>query len=186
MIVVVLAGVAFGGYELFRDRLPLPAGKTVSSQTLSALWKEQKYAEINSRADSILAVTPLNEEALVYNGFAYFYESVAQSSLENKIPLLDKAATNLRRALLSKDNSLTASIYYVLGKTYYFKGKFYLDLSIKYLNKSVEDGYSGEDTYEYLGLAYSDLGEYDQAAGYFQKAIAQHPSGLLLFILAQS
>jgi len=92
----------------------------------------------------------------------------------------------LRKALLQKSNALTPSIYYVLGKAYYFKGKFYLDLAIKYLNKSVEDGYSGEDTYEYLGLSYSDLGEYDKAAGYFQKAIAQRPSGLLLFILAQT
>ncbi len=186
LIIVLIGAIAVGGYLLLRGKLPISQKNTQSEQTLSTLWKEQNYSEINKRADSILATQPLNENALVYNGFSYFYESVAQTSLESKIPLLDKAIENLRKALLSKKNSLTPSIYYVLGKSYYFKGKFYLDLAIKYLNKSVEDGYSGEDTYEYLGLAYSDLGEYDQAAGYFQKAIAQHPSGLLLFILAQT
>lgn len=186
LTVLIVAGGVAGGYVLLRGGLPVPAGKTKTKQTLSSLWKERKYSTINARADSILSTTPLDENALVYNGFAYFYEGMAETSLEKKIPLLDKTVKNLRRALLAKRNPLTPSIYYILGKSYYFKGKFYLDLAIKYLNKSVEDGYSGEDTFEYLGLAYSDLREYDQAAVYFQKAIRQHPSGLLLFMLAET
>ena len=186
LIVILILAVIAGGYFALKGRVHLPVGKTTSKLTLSDLWQEQNYRQINAQADKVLATSPLDENALVYNGFAYFYESVAQPSLEKRIPILDEAIINLRKALLAKPSSLTPSIYYILGKSYYFKGKFYLDLAIKYLNKAVEDGYSGSDTYEYLGLAYSDLGEYDKAAALFQKAIAQRPSGLLLFILAQT
>ncbi len=186
LIIILILVVVAVGYFILRGRVHLPVGKPTTKITLNDLWQEKNYGQINTQASEILANRPLDESALVYNGFAYFYESVAQSSLEKRIPLLDKAIINLRKALLTKPNSLTPSIYYVLGKSYYFKGKFYLDLAIKYLNKAVEDGYSGSDTYEYLGLAYSDLGEYDKSAALFHKAIAQRPSGLLLFILAQT
>ena len=186
--IVILVGVIIVGggvFYLVRAK-SAPTGKGATEQRLSVLWKEQKYSEIATQAAQVLADRPLDENALMYAGFAYFYEGVDASSLENRIPLFDKSIVYLRRALLLKDNPQTPSVNYVLGKAYYQKGKYYLDLAIEYLNKSIEEGYIARDTYEYLGLAYSDLEDYTKAAGYFQKAIAQKPTGLLLFILAQT
>lgn len=185
IIVLIVIAVGAGGYYYVRTRKSALSGGRPEQQ-LSVLWQEQRYQTINQQAGYLLERRPLDLKALEYDGFSYFYEGMAASTLQEKLSLIDKSIIELRRSLLIKDNPQTASVNYVLGKAYYQKGKYYLDLAIRYLNKSVEEGYIREDTYEYLGLAYSDLGDYSTAAGYFQKAVAQKPSGLLLFILAQT
>lgn len=184
VVVVLLAGA--GVLLLERGKLPALFGKGATTRTLTDLWSGRQYAAINARAEAILKGHPLDATALVYDGFAYFYEALGEQSLEAQLPLLDKSIASLRKALLVRDGALTPTVNYVLGKAYYQKGKFYLDLAIKYLNRSIEGGYVANDTYEYLGLAYSDLGEYDKAAGYFEKAISQNPNALLYYILAQT
>jgi len=186
IIVVALLVVGGGLFLIVRGKLPVVFAKASGGETLSQLWSGRQYAAINVRAEEILNRRPLDESALVYNGFAYFYQGVAAPTLEAKLPLFDNAIEYLRKALLTTNGSLTATIDYVLGKAYYQKGKYYLDLSIEYLNRSLAGGYNANDTYEYLGLAYSDLGEYDKGASYFGKALAQNPSDLLNYILAQT
>jgi len=44
----------------------------------------------------------------------------------------------------------------------------------------------GEDTYEYLGLAYTTLGYYEKSAESFLKAVAQEPTDTRYLALAQA
>jgi len=54
------------------------------------------------------------------------------------------------------------------------------------LERSIESGYMGADTYEYLGLAYSSLAKYEKSADYFQLAIDQDPTDMRFLALAQA
>ena len=105
-------------------------------------------------------------------------------TLEDKIPYLDRAVVYLRKARLRENNPLAAEISYVLGKTYYHKGKYYMDLSIKYLEDSVAKGYTGDDTYKYLGLAYSEMGKNRESVDCFLKAAERHNEDNLLLAIA--
>lgn len=75
---------------------------------------------------------------------------------------------------------------YILGKAYYHKGRHYLDLSIKYLKRSLDHGYEAEDSYKYLGLAYSELGMYKEGVVYFLKSLDKKPDDMLYLALGQT
>jgi tetratricopeptide (TPR) repeat protein len=49
---------------------------------------------------------------------------------------------------------------YVLGKAYYYKGDFWADSAVRYLEMSRERGYEPDDLSEYLGLAYAQIRDY--------------------------
>ncbi len=153
---------------------------------LEVLWAQQRYEEINLQCKVVLAEEPMNVRALIYNGFSYFYRGVNQFSFEDKIGFFDLSIANLRKARLLEIGDLAGRLYYVLGKAYYYKGKFYADLSIQYLILAEESGYVAEDTYEYLGLAYSELGKYEESAKSFLKAVAQEPTDMRYLALAQA
>ncbi len=69
---------------------------------------------------------------------------------------------------------------------YEYKGKFYADQTINYLVKAEAEGYIGEDSYEYLGLAFSELGDYERSAESFLRAVDQEPTDMRYLALAQS
>ena len=154
--------------------------------TIESLWENQHYETINEKCEAMLEVEPMNQKALIYNGFAYFYRGASQFSLEEKIPLFDQSIVNLRKALLVCNEDIRGKVKYIIGKCYYQKGKFYSDLSIKYLEESIEGGYTGDDVFEYLGLLYSRLGKYEESADYYNKAIAEKPTDMLYLVLAQT
>lgn len=159
---------------------------TEAVTTIETLWENQHYETINEKCEALLAVDPMNQKALIYNGFSYFYRGASQFSLEEKIPLFDSALINLRKALLICNDDIRGKVKYIIGKCYYQKGKFYSDLAIKYLEESIEDGYTGEDSFEYLGLLYSRLGKYEESADYYNRAIAENPTDMLYLVLAQT
>ena len=153
---------------------------------IETLWENQHYETINQICEVILNEDPMNQKALIYNGFSYFYRGASQYSLEEKIPLFDNAIVNLRKALLISDENIRGKVKYIMGKSYYQKGKFYSDLSIKYLEESIEDGYTGDDTFEYLGLLYSRIGKYQKSADYYKSAIEDNPTDMLYLVMAQT
>ncbi len=185
--VIVIAGL---GFALFKNGIGNnilgSAPSQNNEQTIELLWENKHYEQINEKCELILKEDPMNQKALIYNGFSYFYRGAAQFSLEEKIPLFDDALINLRKSLLLKETEIDGKINYIIGKCYFQKGKFYTDLSIKYLEESVEDGYTGEDTFEYLGLLYSKLGQYELSSEYYKKAIDEKPSDMLYLVLAQT
>ncbi len=155
-------------------------------EDLLTIWNRKNYTEVNTKCEEILALNPLDSEALVFNGFSYFYRGVGQFSLEERLPLIDAAIINLRKVLPMKTGNLRGKILYILGKAYYQKGKFYSDLSLKYLEESLVSGYIGEDTYEYLGLVYSSLSDFQKSADNYLKALDVNPSDTLYLALAQT
>ncbi len=155
-------------------------------QTIESLWENQHYETINEKCEYILKQDPMNQKALIYNGFSYFYRGASQYSLEEKIPLFDDAIINLRRALLVCNEDIKGKVNYIIGKCYYQKGKFYSDLAIKFLEESIEAGYTGEDTFEYLGLLYSKLGKYEESIEFYLKALEVNPNDTLYLVLAQT
>lgn len=162
------------------------AANGASEEEISLLWDQRRYEAINERCEDILIDDPLNQEALIFNGFSYFYRGVAKFTLEDKIPLFNEAIKNLRTADLVEDYPLKGAVRYILGKTYYQKGRYFADLAIKYMKSSMSLGYEGVDSYEYIGLAYSELGDYEQSVSYFEKALEQHASDTLYLVLGQT
>ena len=159
---------------------------TEPAGSLDVLWEGQRYEEINALCEQLLAEDPLRINALLYNGFSYFYRGVNQFSFEEKIALFDRCVANLRKAILFDLGETRGRAFYVLGKAYYYKGKYYADLTIEYLQAAEEHGYVGDDSYEYLGLAYTILGDYEKSAESFLKAVTHEPTDIRYLALAQA
>ncbi len=189
-LILIIAAVVIGGsvFAVFNWGLFLQetnSDKTDSS-ILYELWQTRQYTAIIDRCRALLQENPMNPEALVFYGFANFYEGVAQYSFEDKVEYFDNSIFALRKAELIEKHPFPGPTQYVLGKAYYHKGRFYMDLALEYLQNSIDMGYIGEDTYEYLGLAYSELEQYENSAEAFLKAAEENPSDILFLTLAQT
>ena len=188
IIIVIISFVFlyFGMRDRIAGYISATTIETPAEQTLEMLWSSKKYKELSERCEDILTYDPLNAESLIYNGFSYFYLGIAQFTLEDQLPLLDLAIINLRKALLLNSSPLSGKVNYILGKSYYHKGRFYLDQAIFHLKKSIEVGYINEDTYKYMGLCYSELGFYEDGIEYFLKSIADVKDDMLLLVIGQT
>ena len=185
LIITVLVGFYIfnsfknGTYFLLFNQKP---GK---NEKIMALWESHQYSELIRHTDNLLLKDNTDFNALVFKGFANFYEGLSHFSLEERIPYIDTAVISLRKALVFNNKDLNAEIYYILGKAYYHKGHFYTDLAVDCLEKSIAGNFLGEDTYEYLGLLYSAVGRKDKSAESYEKAVESNPSDLLYLALAQ-
>lgn len=159
---------------------------TNGKDALYELWETRQYNAVINRCTQTLLENPMDAEALVFCGFSYFYVGVSKYSLEDKIDYFDRAVITLRKAELVEDRPFPGGIKYILGKSYYHKGKFYMDQAVRYLEDSIEYGYIGDDTFEYLGLAYCELERYQQGIEYFLRAIDKNPTDILLLTIAQT
>ena len=152
---------------------------------LPDLWKAERYDEVMAAAEAILKGDPLNPVALSYDGFASFYRAVSENALEEKMPFLDQAIVSLRRARLA-GTPFGGETDYVLGKAYFHKGKYYYDLAIASMESSLAKGYVQKDSHEYIGLAYTQLGDYEKGLGYFLTALKEDSGDLLLLTIGQT
>lgn len=154
---------------------------------LPVLWQAKRYDEVLQLSERILKSSPLDKDALCYRGFAAFYRAVSDGSSEEKAADLDTAIVSLRRADLM-GSSWKGELAYVLGKAYFHKGRYYLDLSVAFMEDSVAHGFVMQDSYEYLGLAHTQLGELETGLAYFLKAMDGEGGGsdLLLLTIGQS
>mgnify|MGYP006296837667 CR=1 FL=1 len=155
-------------------------------ETLEELWEQKEFSKVNRVCEEKLLENPLNPQYLALNGFAYFYRGSSLYTLEDQIPQYDKAVVNLRKVLTLQSTPMEGQVHYVLGKTYYHKGRFYIDLAIKHLEASIELGYKGNDTNRYLGLSYSELGNYETGVEYFLAAVENNPDPILYMTIGQS
>lgn len=189
LILLLLAFVALATFLVIWQRQRIFGGNErnlESVETIEQLWSNRRYEEINGLCEAILREEPMNLKALIYNGFAYFYRGTGQYSFEDKILFLDESIRNLRKAQLHDPKPQAGMIHYVLGKAYHFKGKYYADLTINNLLDAERLGYIGDDSYEYLGLAYSGLAEYEKSAESFLRAVGQSPTDMRYLALAQA
>jgi tetratricopeptide (TPR) repeat protein len=189
LVLLLLAG-AGGGVLIWQLQLPGKIRGLLRSQAeplpLTELWNNRLYEEIISRCDERLQAEPLDTQALAFRGFAYFYRAVSEVKLEERIPFLDEAIVSLRRAQLDPANPWHAETSYVLGKAYYHRGKYYYDLTIRYLLEALRLGFHAEDIYEYLGLAATQLDRFEEGLEYFQQALRANPTDLLLLMIGQN
>ena len=191
LLIIILAGLVIAGlvlYVVVKKPLAAKRGKepAVVQKTYEQLWQESNYKQLAERCEEKIVRFPLDPKALVYAGFSYFYLAVGQFTMEEKIPLLNKSIIYLRKVLLLPSVPLQRKVEYILGKAYYNKGRYYLDLSIEYLKKSIDAGFLQEDSYKYLGMAYGELGMYKKATTYFLKALAEKPDDMLYLVLGQT
>lgn len=152
---------------------------------LVRLWNLQDYRSILDLTEENLSINPMDPYSLIFSGFAGYHMAISQISVDEIDLYLSKAILNLRKALILKDPPKKELVYYILGKSYLYKGKFYADLAIEYLNKAMEAGYENQDSYEFLGEAYSYLGDYDKSIEYYEIALEKFQSDRLYLKIAE-
>ena len=175
-IAVVLLPVGRWWRALF-DNTPEP--------TLVQLLNAGQYADVADRSSARLSSNPLDGDALVLGGIAHFYLAVSEVAAEERDRQLNQAIVLLRRARLEEELPHAPLTAYVLGSAYFQKGRYYDDLSVKYLLESLEKGYEGADTHEYLGMAYERLEQVSDALHHFELAIDKRPTDLLYLSVGQ-
>ncbi|MCG8481492.1 MAG: tetratricopeptide repeat protein, partial [Spirochaetales bacterium] len=158
---------------LVRARSPiLPIAATVRPQDAIELWSTGDYEEVVRVTTEQLLEFPLDDAALALRGFSRFYLAVQMVDLNERNDLLLGAIQDLRKALLIENHELETEIRYVLGKAYFHRGLFFYDSAIEELQRARELGLEQLDLFEYLALAYRDLGRFDESIEFFQLAIA--------------
>lgn len=185
LLILILIGIAIYAFVSFKSTNNDNNQNVEKNASFHDLLNNKRYEELNIFCETVLEKNPLNLLALTFNGFSYFYRGASKFTLEDQIPFFEKSIINLRKAELSKNNPYKSEIKYILGKAYYHKGKYYLDLAIAYMLESIELEYIKEDTYEYLGIAYKELGLYEESLNYFTKALEYNTADTLLIIVGQ-
>ncbi|OQY37217.1 MAG: hypothetical protein B6229_08775 [Spirochaetaceae bacterium 4572_7] len=170
-------GIRFYGDSLY---------KSFEEEDLNKLWEDKKYSRIISISEEVLTDNFLDLNYLCFNGFANFYLGISQVSLEMKIPLINQSIRSLLKAFILSEGELKGDIAYVLGKAYYYKGHNYSDLTIKYLDIAIDEGYLGKDIYEFRGLAYYELGQYRECINDFDLLPVERHSSEINYIVSES
>ena len=188
---LLIAGAVGAGVLLRADRAVAAWLRRDRDVNMRVLVADGRYAEAVDAAELTLAGRPLDAEANLIRGVASLYAAIADrapadpglggggASGVSSADRLSAAIVSLRRALLDSRIAVAEpAAQYALGKAYYHRGYFYYDLAVRYLEGSLALGYDGADTYEYLGLAYTELGD-PRGLEYFRHALTRRPSDLL-------
>ncbi len=185
-ILAILAVVVFyialeHGSDLFRERTK-NVQRTVS---ISDLWEDGRYGEVSSIAEDILLEHPMDRDALLFAGYSKYFLAISRLSAEERSSDLDDSIKHMRLLLARGGTPHPERVNYLLGKAYLLKGTYWADQAIYYLKTSLDAGYLAEDSYEFLGRAYSQLEEPVQALSWYQKAAESHPTDRLLLTLGE-
>ncbi|WGK69229.1 tetratricopeptide repeat protein [Candidatus Haliotispira prima] len=137
---------------------------------IEELWNKGELNEIIELTAEKLQKDSLNFQLLRYSGYAYFYLALSQIDEQERQLNLSLAIRYLRKALVAgyPNKSVSAEIYYILGKSYFHRGLPSMSLSLYHLQKSVEMSYRARDSFEFLADAYRQLGQERQSLDYFE------------------
>jgi len=169
------------GVSLFREKTNIAGDK--GGITIADLWRFGNYAEVASIAEAELEEHPLSKSALLYAGFSRFHLAIASLSTEERNSDLNMAIAYLRLLKAIGDISNPGQVDYILGKAYLLKGTYWSDLAIRYLQASLDSGYNSIDSFEFMGRAYSMLGDVEKALYWYELAAETHPTDRLLITL---
>ncbi|MDR0302389.1 MAG: tetratricopeptide repeat protein [Treponema sp.] len=155
---------------------------------LLRFWNAGDYEQAYEISKEELNDRPVDYFLLTTNGFAAYQWGISQINNHNTLFYIDKSIQSLRKAMLLKDSSNDARVFYVLGKAYSYKGPEYSDLAIKYLEMANNFRFEAQDIPEYLGLAYAAAGDYRSSVEAFTKAFdsGSSPTDNLLMSIARS
>lgn len=154
-------------------------------------WKNRDYKSCYKVSGNILELVSYdNNLALTYHGYSAFYLAMAENDTAQSIAYLDEAINSIRLSMITADKDLLPQLYYMLGKSYFYKDfyssyNYYADLAIQYLNKSIESGYKSPDIPEFLGLSYASLDMTMESIAAFSQALLVRESDTLLLSIAE-
>jgi tetratricopeptide (TPR) repeat protein len=191
-IVAAVLGAAFITGCILLIVMFAKRGGGASRKDALAEWNAGKYDAVYKLSSEKLETTPMDDFYLVLNGFSAYELAIAQVGNDAKQNYLNTGLWSLRRAILVDKNALLpagkASVYYVLGKIYFYKGPYWQDLAVKYLKLAQADGCKNADLSEYLGLAFAGIHQYDKASAEFARLLAATPapSDKLLMAIARA
>lgn len=159
--------------------------KTVAKQAILAEWQKREWDKVLSDCVGSLESKTLDPFYLGFAGMAAFYKASELPDSEEKSGLIDRCIVYLRKTLVVTESGRAgrtprAEMEYVLAKAYYAKGKSYYDSAAKWMEASISDGYVGDDSREYLAVAYAGLGNSVKAVENFELALQRHRTDLLL------
>jgi len=137
---------------------------------LLRIWNEGNYEQAYEISKEALNDKPMDYFLLTINGFSAYQWGISQINNQNTLLYIDNCIRSLRKAMLLKNSTKDARVYYVLGKAYSYKGQEYSDLSVKYLEMAENLRYEAPDIPEYLGLAYAAEGDYRSSVEAFTRA----------------
>lgn len=187
LIVALSAGIYFAVHDASPGQSDGSSPKAVPKSQILDAWAKGDKAQTLELARSSLATRPLDPFYLSFDGIAAYYLSFEKPEGDEKQSLLDDAVFSLRKSLVADNNlPIKAQVEYVLGKAYYQKGSPWYDLAAVYLTKSVEHGYQGSDTEQYLGLVYAGMSDHEKAVQHFESALTKDSSDILMLSAAVS
>lgn len=159
-----------------------------SQQTISviaSLWGKKAYNEVLQTTNTLLVKDPLNPYLLMYNGFASFYLSIPEYDIQKKTVYIQNTIRTLRKIFLIDKFPYLDTVYYILGKAYFFTGPYFYDLSLKYFNEALALRFNSLDIYEYRGLIQAYYGNYTESiSNYLLVLEKKNKSPELLYALA--
>jgi tetratricopeptide (TPR) repeat protein len=138
---------------------------------LLLLWEDGAYTEAFEISGEKLQANPMDYFLLTVHGFSAYQLAVAQINNFDTLKFIDQCIWSLRKALLTGNSVRDGSLYYVLGKAYYYKGPSYADLAIRFLEEARGAGYEAGDIPEYLGLAYAAIHDFRNSVAAFTLAL---------------
>ena len=183
--VLLLAGTIF----LVAGKSAAPAsGKTEKAVVKRAIlsdWQKRDWAKVFADCTTSLETKSLDPFYLAFAGLSAYYKASELPDGEEKAGLVDRSIGYLRKTLVVTESGRAgrvprAEMEYVLAKAYYAKGASYYDSVAKWMEASLSDGYLGDDSREYLAVAYAGLGNSAKAVENFELALKRHRTDLLL------
>jgi len=169
------------GVSLFRKKSNISGDN--GPIAIADLWELENYTEVAAIAEKDLEEHPLDRNALLYAGFSRFHLAIARLSAEERNSDLDMSIAYLRLLKAIGDTGNSKQVDYTLGKAYLLKGIYWADLAIYYLQASLDSGYKADDSFEFMGKAYSMLGDVESAQFWYELAAETHPTDRLLITL---
>jgi tetratricopeptide (TPR) repeat protein len=127
----------------------------------------------------------MDRDALLFAGYSRFFLAISRLSTEERNADLDASIRHLRLLKARGGTPHPERVDYVLGKAYLLKGTYWADQAINYLMASLDAGYEAEDSYEFIGRAYSALGDVENALYWYELAAENHPTDRLLITLGE-
>ena len=168
LIALLIAfSILFISVKLFSLRV----GSGIDENSFIQLWEAEAFDEVYSLSSIELSQNPLDFFLLTIHGFSSYQMAIAQISNFYMLQFMDNCIYSLRKALLLNEGYSDGRVFYVLGKAYYYKGSGYGDLAIKYLEKALNTGFDASDIYEYLGLAYASVRDFQSSVEAFTLAL---------------
>ena len=156
---------------------------------LRNLFESGEYEAAYLLSSEMLAENPLDFFLLTAHGYSAYQLAIAHINSLYIFAYLDECIWSLRKAILIREDM--PEVHYVLGKAYYHKGPFYVDLAISYLEQAKAAPFLAADIPEYLGLSYYLVKDYRSSIEAFSLALSgeysnNNPSDDLLMSIARS